>query len=80
MTPENYDVYQEAKLMFQNQKYGDALDFIEDNMDRSDPDCDTYVQYLEGECFMKVNDPYMAAECYKAAYLAAMRPKEAITT
>ena len=60
-------VLEQARALVARNKHGEAADFIYENAEgHNNPS----LHFLEGECFVKLDDLQTAVECFKNAYLS----------
>ena len=70
MTQETKAVFDHAKNLYAKTKYGEAADYIYDNLggEHGYPS----ITFFEGECFERLGELHMAKDCYKNAYLSTL--------
>ena len=69
MTPEVREAYEHARQLKKQEKFQEALDFLEENLLETERDS-SVLHYLEGECFQGLGDIETACEAFKNAYLS----------
>ena len=73
MTSKTQDALNHAKSLYSAKKYGEAADYIYENMDETERENPpSAVSFFEGECFEKLQDYQMSIDCFRGAYLTSI--------